>query len=309
MALVAAPRLILVLGATGFLGSFVVKRMILENYSVRVFSRGSENWQDSKVQEYRGKGVDVVIGDIFNEDSLRKALEGVSCVVNLVGAFKETKEISYEDLHVDFVKRLLKLGAESGVQRFIHVSCLGATEDSDCRYYLTKHEGEMLVEKSDLLWTILRPSFMFAERFPLLDLLAPLVKFKLFLPMLGSGTNTVQPVYVGDVANCVVQSIFDRNCVHHSYELVGPDEVTMIELLEQVRGELGLSGPTMNIPSEFSSKTFDLAARALPKSFLSRDFVGIFSHDSNGSQDVMLRHFEVRNIALREYFGKIMESL
>ena len=305
----AAPRLILVLGATGFLGSFVVQRMIQDNYQVKVFTGGSENWQDSKVQQYRAKGLEVVIGDLFKEEALKRALEGVSCIVNLVGTFKESKEVSYESLHVDFVKKVLALGADAGVQRFVHVSCLGATEESDCRYYLTKHAGEKLVENSGLLWTILRPSFMFAEKFPLLDLLSPLVKFKLFLPILGSGTNTLQPVFAGDVANCVSQSIFNRNCVGNSYELVGPDEITMIELLERVREELGIGGPTMNIPSEFSSKTFDLAARALPKSFLSRDFVGIFSHDSNGSQDVMLRHFEVRNIALDDYFAKIMESL
>lgn len=309
MALVASSRLILVLGATGFLGSFVVRRMIIDGYNVRILTRGSENWQDSRVQEFRGKGIDVMIGDIFNDDSLKRSLDGASGVVNLVGSFRESEEISYEKIHVEFLERLLALGAEAGTQRFIQMSCLGATEESECRYFRTRKQAELLVEASKTLWTIFRPSFLFAERFPLLELLRPLIKFKLFLPMIGSGTNKVQPVFAGDVANCVSQSIFERIHVGQSYELVGPDEYTMIELLEMVRGEMGIGGPTMNIPSEFSSKTFNLVAKALPKSFFSKDFVGIFNQDSYGSQDVMLRHFEVRNNALDEYFPKIMESL
>ena len=305
----ATSKIILVLGANGFLGRFVIERMLIEGYQIRVLTGGAADWQDNMISEYRSKGIDVRIGDIFSNQVLEKAVDGVGGIVNLVGSFKATSDVSFEQLHVDLVKRLLDFGTKAGAQRFVQVSCLGTSHETDCAYYTTKKEAEKIVESSNYFWTIFRPSYLFGERFPLLNLLAPLLKFKLFLPVIGSGTNTIQPVYVGDVANCISQSVFDLKTVGQSYELVGPDEFTITELLEKVRGELGIGGPTMNIPSNFSGRTFDLVAKALPKSFFSSDFASIFSHDSNGSQDVMLRHFEVRNIALEQYFPKIMESI
>lgn len=305
----ATSKRILILGANGFLGKFVMKRIFFEGYQARVLTGGSGDWQNNSINEFRTKGAEVIIGDIFDDQVLEKALDGIGGIVNLVGSFQETKEVSFEKLHVDLVKRLIETGSRAGVKRFVHVSCLGATEDSDCQYYLTKWQSEKLVENSDMYWTILRPSYLFGDSFPLLNFLAPLVKFKLFLPMIGSGTNTIQPVFVGDVANCVSQCVFDSKSVEQSYELVGSEQYTMLELLERVREELGIGGPTMNIPSEFSNKTFSMVSKALPKSFLTSDFASIFNHDSNGSQDVMLRHFEVRNITLEQYFPKIMESM
>ena len=305
----ATSKRILVLGACGFLGKFVLKRMVIEGFETRILTRGSDDWQSSLISQYRSQGIDVRIGDIFDDATLQEAMQGVGGIVNLVGTFNDSEDGSFEEVHVDLVKRLLEFGGSAGVQRFVHVSCLGATDNSDSRYFKTKKESEKLVENSSMYWTIFRPSYLFGETFPLLQLLAPLVKFKLFLPVIGSGTNTIQPVYVGDVANCVSQCIFDQKTVRQSYELVGPEQYKMTELLENVRAELGIKGPTMNIPSEFSGRTFDLVAKALPKSFFSSNFASIFSHDSNGSQDVMLRHFEVRNKTLDEYFMKIMDSM
>ncbi|MGD9683762.1 MAG: NAD(P)H-binding protein [Candidatus Obscuribacterales bacterium] len=306
----AEPKLMLVLGAAGFLGSVVVKQMIAEGYQMRVITRGAEDWKDSSISSLRHKGVDVIVGDVTDEETLGRALNGVSAVVNMVGSFKESGGVSFEDLHVRLVKSIVKLGQERGVQRLVHVSCLGAREDTESACFLTKWQGEQIVSKSHLYWTIFRPSFLFGEtRFPLFAYLKPLLTFKLFLPMIGSGTNTVAPVFVNDVASCVTQSIYSRHTVSRSFDLVGPEEYAMVELLEQARKQLGLRGPTMNIPSKLSGQKFEMVARALPKALMNQDLASIMSENSCSSQDVMLKHFEVRNVALEQYFSRLIETL
>ncbi len=309
MAIVSAQKLMLVLGATGFLGRFVIERMLACGYPLRIVTRGGADWQTSSITSWRAKGVDVVMGSITKEEVLQKAIEGTSAVVNLAGCFRETEDVSFEDLNVTTVEQLTALGSKAGVQRFVHISCLGARSDADCRYFLTKWQGENIVRNHKCYWTIFRPSFIFGDYFPLLEHLKPIVTFKLFLPLIGSGTNTIQPIFVEDVADCIVQSIYAKQTVGKSFDLVGPESYQMLELLEMTRKALGLGGPTVNIPSQISGKTMDVMSKALPKSILTNDLAGLMSDDSCGTQDAMVANFRVKNVPMTEYFPTIVEAL
>jgi len=306
---VSAQKLMLVLGATGFLGKFVIDRMLASGYPMRVVTRGGADWRNSRVSSLRQKGVDVIIGDITDDGMIERAVENTSAIVNMLGSFKETGDVSFEDLNVSVVEQLLEHGLAAGVQRMIHVSCLGARPDSDSRYYTSKWEGEELIRNSKSYWTIFRPAFLFGDRFPLLHYLKPVFTFRLFLPVIGTGTNTIQPIFVEDVADCIMQSIYSRQTVGKSFDLVGPDEYQMLEMLEMTRKALGISGPSVNIPSNFSGKTFDMVAKALPRSLLTHDLAGIMGDDVYGSQDEMLANFKVNNVGFEKYFSPIVDSL
>jgi NADH dehydrogenase len=305
----SAQKLMLVLGATGFLGRFVIERMLKCDYPIRVITRGGADWQHSTVSTLRHKGVDVIIGDVTDEKTVAKAVEGTSAIINMAGCFRESAKASFEALNIDTVEWLTKYGLAAKVQRMIHVSCLGAREESDCRYFKTKFDGEEIIRDSKTYWTIFRPSFIFGKTFPLLEHLKPLITFKLFLPVIGSGTNTIQPVFVEDVADCIVQSIYNRDTVGKSFDLVGPEDYQMLELLEMARDELGIGGPTMNLPSQFSGKTLGVMAKALPRSILSNDLAGMMSDESNSTQDAMLANFKIQNVSLQQYFPAIVKSL
>ncbi|MDZ4833595.1 MAG: NmrA family NAD(P)-binding protein [Candidatus Melainabacteria bacterium] len=305
----SAQKLMLVLGATGFLGKFVIDKMIASDYPLRVVTRGGADWQNSTVSSLRHKGVDVIMGDITKQEILERAVEGTSAIVNMAGCFLEARNSSYEEVNVDAVEQLAQVGKAAGVQRVIHVSCLGARRDADCRYFKTKWDGEEIVRDSKQYWTIFRPSFIFGNRFPFLEHLKPVFTFKMFLPVIGSGTNTIQPVFVEDVADCIVQSIYSRECVGKSFDLVGPDDFSMLELLEMSRNALEIGGPTMNLPSQISGKTMGIMAKALPRSILTNDLAGMMSDDSCSTQDDMLGNFQVANASMHDYFPAIVESL
>lgn len=299
----------LVVGATGFLGKYVVDRMCDADYPIRVVTRGSADWQDSNISTLRHKGVDVIMGDIKEPEVQRKAFADVAAVINLLGIMRESEDDNFEELHVDLVKNLLDLSAEFKVQRFIHVSCIGARSDADCQYFLTKWRGEKMVRDSSFYWTIFRPSYLFSDIFPLLSYLSPIIKFKLFLPVIGGGTNSVQPVFVGDLADCIVQSIYNKETVRKSYDIVGPDRYLMVELLENARKGLKIGGPNMNISSHMSGKAFDAIAKAMPRSLLTEDLIGVMSDDSCGSADVMLNTFEVKYESLEDHMPDILKSI
>lgn len=305
----SAQKLMLVLGATGFLGRLVVERMLKLNYPMRVVTRGGGDWQSSVVSTLRHKGVDVIIGNVTDEATIEKAVDGTSAIINMAGSFKETGSVSYENLNVDVVKWLVKYGSAAKVQRLVHVSCLGAHKDSVSRLYRSKWKGEKTVRNCDLFWTVFRPSFMFGDSFPLLDYLKPVFTFKLFLPVIGSGANTIQPVFVEDVADCLVQSIYARETVGKTFDLVGPDQYTMLELLEMSRDSLGLTGSTMNFSADLSGKTLGMMAKALPNTILNSELVGLMGEDSFGSQDEMLANFRVQNVSLQQYLPTIIDSL
>ncbi len=241
--------MILVLGATGLLGGAVMRSLLEREIVARSYTRGSSNWKDTSVAELRRCGVEIVLADVLDEEKLAQAIKDCSVIVNLIGAFKEKDSATFIGTHVDAVRTLLRLAKKAGVQRFIHVSCLGSGEYSGSRYLETKWQSEQLIKRSDLYWTILKPSFMFGETFPLLEWLAPLIKCKPFMPVLGSGLNQIQPVCIDDVARCLVECIYDKNSAFQTYELGGPNVYSLIALMERIRDDLGLSVHSFPLPT------------------------------------------------------------
>ena len=193
--------MILLLGATGFLGGQVLRGLLERRLPVRVFTRGASDWKNASISDLRRRGVEVVIADAMADDRLETAVKDCDAIINLIGAFSDRKNASLDDIHVKLVERLLHHAAVHDVQRLIHVSCLGVAPSEDNRYLSTKWQAEKLIQKADCYWTILRPSFMFGEKFPFVELFGPLLKFPPFYPLVGSGMNEIQPVCVDDVAH------------------------------------------------------------------------------------------------------------
>lgn len=291
-----------------------MKKLIAEGYSLRIVSRGEGDWRDSSASSYKQKGIDVIIGDIAETRVVERAIDNAAAIINLAGILRETKSTNFESLHVEAIEQLTQMALNAGIERMVHVSCLGAHRDSESLCYETKWAGEEIIKESNFLWTIFRPSFLFGERFPLLEELKPLITCKMFLPFVGSGINRIQPIFVNDVASCITQSIYMRESVGQTYDLVGPNQYPIIELLEKVRKELSIPGQTLNIPSNFlenklAAGSIQLASAALPKNFLNGDIIKLAAENSCGSQDVMLKNFEVRNSTLEQYLPKVIESL
>src|SRR5271170_7785337 len=179
--------MILLTGGTGFLGGHIVEALREAKQPLRVLTMGGEDWRSDAVSNLKHMNVDAVVGSMLNPRVVSAALEGCDVVINAAGGLTKSRDMSFRDIHVEAVKVLCEQAAEQGVQRLIHISCLGAGQHSDSEYYRCKWEGEQVVKTSQTYWTIFRPSYLFGDRCEFINMVRPLMKVPFIVPVIGSG--------------------------------------------------------------------------------------------------------------------------
>ena len=225
---------VLVTGAAGFIGRAVVDRLKAMGYPVLALVR-----QESDAKVLAGNGVTVTVGDVLCDDALITALSGKpAAVIQLVG----------RHISVEATARVLAFAERSEVRRYVHMSALGAAQDSRCRYHRRKWVAEELVRNSAMAWTIFRPSVVFGERCDFVKSLELLVRTGPIIPIPGPGRCLLQPIHVEDVAMAVVKSLdLDRDA-GKTYHLGGPETWALNEIIGLVERRLGFRKRRVHFP-------------------------------------------------------------
>lgn len=289
---------ILVVGATGLVGSRVVEQLLTQQQEIRVLVRGKSDWKNNILPQYRRSGIDVMIGDIRDEAITAKAVAGCNAVINCSGLMRGSDEEVYA-INADGTTELVAEAQAAGVQRFIQVSCLGATEHSTAAYFKSKWQGENAVRSSKFYWTVFRPSLIFGPGSCLEETLAFWVKRAPFIVVVGSGLNRFQPVSADIVANCIVQSLFNRDCVGQTYEVVGPESVDLASMLSFTADAYDRPNRLIKIPSFLGIKIASLFAKLNPRSPIDGQVMSIFTAEMLGDHRQMLEKFQVAAIPFR----------
>jgi len=154
-----------------------------------------------------GSQIEVVAGDIHNPNDVERAAEGCGAIINAVGIIAEKGGNTFEAVHVDAMRATLAAASKHRVKRYLLISALGTRKDARSRYYRTKFQGEELLRKSGLDFTIFRPSVMFGPRDRFINLLARIVRTVPVIPVVGAGKNRFQPVFVEELARMVRVSL------------------------------------------------------------------------------------------------------
>jgi uncharacterized protein YbjT (DUF2867 family) len=177
--------------------------------------------------------------DLFDKDSVNRAVAKSNVVINLVGHRYETIHWKYHDTNVKAAYRLAKIAKEAGVERFIHVSCLGASQRAESAFLRTKAEGEEVVRQIYPDAIIMRPAPIFGHEDRFLNRYADLLNFSPIFPNFGRHLDQeVQPIYVVDVAQAILNAITVPGALGKTYELGGPDVFTQRQLIELIRAEI-----------------------------------------------------------------------
>ncbi len=300
--------MMLLLGGTGLLGGHVLRKLREERHPVRLYSRGSRDWRDASVQDVRQKGAELVIADALDLEKLSKAAEGCTAIINLIGAMPPRAGTDMKAVHVQVVKNILKIAEEHHIQRFIHLSCLGADGSNPGDYFRTKYEADKLVRKAELYWTILRPSYLFGDRFPFLEALMPMIRFPICMPIVGSGQYEIQPVHAEDVASCLVSALYDRETVGKEFDLAGPDTFTIQELMELARKAHRMTGSSMNIPAQTASSAADNLGKWLPRASLNVELIQLMLSNSTTDENALTSYFKREPLALSDCFQKVVSA-
>ena len=215
---------VLVLGGSGFVGRHLVAALAAQGTKVTVPSRHRERAKHLLPLPT----VDVVETDIMAPGELEVLAQGRQAVVNLVGILHG----DFERVHVQLPRAVVGACRAGGVKRLLHMSALGAASSAPSEYLRSKALGERVVlDATELAVTVFRPSVIFGPEDAFLNTFACLARFFFVLPI-ACPQARFQPVYVGDVARAMSHALDERDSQGKVYELAGPREYSLRELVE-----------------------------------------------------------------------------
>ena len=256
--------MILVTGATGFVGGPVVRALVEAGEHVRALVRDA-----SGAEALDSVDCELVRGDMTNPSSLRAAVDGCATVVHLV-AILTGKPDDFERVMTAGTRSLLDAARDAGVTRFVQMSALGtseATKDT-VPYYRAKWALEEAVRGSGLGHAILRPSFVFGPEGGALAQFARIARLAPVTPVIGKGTQRLQPIWTDDLARAVTLAV--RRSDDLLVEIGGPDVVDWNDFWSQLKGALGTRRPTLHVPFWFMRPQAAIMER-LPHPPVTRD--------------------------------------
>lgn len=230
------PSQICILGGTGFLGSHLACRLIRDGHRVRVLTRDRYQHRDLWVLP----GLELVNLDVFDAGRLAEALRGCDVAVNLIGILNERGRdgSGFMRAHAQLAATVVGACRSAGVPRLLQMSALRAAEDAPSHYLRSKALAERAIREraGPVAWTIFRPSVIFGPGDSFLNRFATLLALSPVLP-LARGAARFQPVFVGDVVEAMVRSLARADSIGASYELGGPEILSLVALVRYV-GEL-----------------------------------------------------------------------
>jgi uncharacterized protein YbjT (DUF2867 family) len=247
--MIERPRSICIAGGTGFVGQELIYRLTRAGHELRVLTRARSHALDLMTLP----SVELAVGDVYNPDFLRRSIDGADAVINLVGILNERGfgGAGFRRAHVEFTAALLRAMAQTHVPRLLHMSALNADATRGASYYLrTKGEAERLLRGAGaaLDWTIFQPSVIFGPRDSLTNRFAALLRLSAgVLPLARAGTRFA-PIYVGDVTAAFAQALGGGAASHQSYELCGPDVLTLEQIVRVTADAAGLPCHIIRLP-------------------------------------------------------------
>src|SRR5439155_17292287 len=234
-------------GGSGFIGAQIVRALARRGHRIRVAVRRPNLAYKLPMLGDVGQ-IEVVQANIRILASVQRALEGAEACVNCVAVLYESGRQKFQTLHVMGARNIAESAAAAGVGRLVHISALGAGPDSPSKYARTKAAGEAAVREAFPGATIVRPSLVFGQDDHLFNRFASLALISPALPLIGGGHTRFQPVYVGDVAAAIAQTLADPTAPGLTYELGGPGVHSFRELMELTLREIGRKRILLPIP-------------------------------------------------------------
>ena len=295
--------MLLVTGATGFLGRRVVQALHRAGHSpVRCLLHRSPRAGDASPVD----GVEFVHGGVQDPESLAAAMVGVDAVVHLVGIIRERPpSTTFAGVNHVGTRNVAEAAKAAGVKHVVYVSALGARDDARFPYARSKWLGEQEVIGSGVPYTILRPSILFGEGDEFFNTLAALVKMLPVVPVAGSGANRFQPIAADDVARCVATSVLQEAHYGRVAEIGGPRQYTYRELLRVIATTLGVRRLRVHVPVPCMRIAAAVMERVLPRPPVTREQLRYLDLDSVADEDSVEREFGFAPQPLEEGLGYI----
>jgi uncharacterized protein YbjT (DUF2867 family) len=230
---------VLVTGGAGFIGRRLVPALAARGKPVRVLAR----------EAVAVEGAEVVVGDVTRPETLPAALEGVDAVIHLV-AILQGKPEDFARVIGDGTRNVVEAARGAGVRRFVYQSALGLNERSreTIPYFRGKWAAEQAVTGSGLEYVIVRPSFVFAGDGGAFPLFAKLARRAPLTPIVGSGTQRIQPVWIDDMVEVLARAVDEPAAANRTFDLGGPEALDWNAFWARLKEALGVRRPSVHVP-------------------------------------------------------------
>jgi uncharacterized protein YbjT (DUF2867 family) len=237
--------MILVTGGTGFIGPKIVHKLRAEGKDVRCLVRDRR-----RGKQLESWGCELVEGDVTDRASLDRAVAGCDAVIHLVSILAGSRR-DFERVMEQGTRSLVDAAKAAGVRRFILMSALGTSEATRdlVPYYRAKWEMERAARESGLEFVIFRPSFVFGPDGGALQRFTRVARLSPVTPIVGSGRQRLQPIWVDDVAAHFAAAVDKPEASNRTFEIGGPDVVTWNEFWDRLKRARGIRRPSVHVPT------------------------------------------------------------
>lgn len=293
--------MILVTGATGFIGSHLVASLAAQGEQVRCLVRDRKKAEKS----LPGANVELVEGSTIRPETLNAVLEGIDTVVHAAFMTADRKESTgnhYNETNVTGTRNLVKSAQEAGVKRIIEISGLGTKPDKPGSYMQGRYLAEQAVKESTLDWTIIQPSVLFGKGAPFIKGLSDLIASAPVVPLIGGGKIMFQPILVDDVVRVIEHVLKEpEQTKGKTYTIGGPEYYSFSEVFDLLLKTMGKSRPKVYAPMPLVGIGAAVMEAVLPKPPLTRAAMTLFSFDNTTAINSVERDFGFTPVSFRTY--------
>lgn len=270
--------IVTIFGGSGFLGRYVVAQLARRGWQIRVAVRHPRKARYLQPLGDVGQ-ITFIQAPLQDPEAIGAALSGADAAVNLVGLLYERGRQTFSAAHVDGARMIAEAAAANGLKRLVQVSAIGADLRAEANYARSKAAGEAAAKEAYPSVTVLRPSIIFGPEDGFFNRFAAMAKLSPALPLIGGGETKFQPVYVGDVAAAVVESLEGDEAAGKTYELGGPSVYSFKQLMEYLLEVIGKR--RFLVPLPFALAEFEAGfLEWLPVPPLTRDQVKLLKRDN-----------------------------
>jgi NADH dehydrogenase len=293
--------MILITGATGYIGRHLVTRLVSQGERprclVRDTTRAATNLPADKVE--------LVKGDTTSYNSLPDAVRGVDTIVHAAFMTADRKQSSsnhYHTTNVDGTANLVHAAELAGVKRIIELSGLGTKPDKPGSYMQGRYLAEQILEESGVAWTIIRPSVLFGKDAPFIKGLTELIQSSPVVPLIGGGKTMFQPIYIEDVVTIIVKILQEPE--HTSgkiYTIGGPEHYSFSDIFDLLLQATGKHRPKVYAPTPLVAIGAAVMEAVLPRPPLTKAAMTLFSFDNTTVLNSVERDFAFAPTSFRLY--------
>jgi len=306
--------MILVTGASGYVGNNLVRRLVAVGKPVRAMVHSPAK-AEARLADVRDR-IEIVKGDVTRPETLAPLMDGVSAVVHLVAIAIESGGATYEAINTQGTINVVEAARAAGVRRFVNMSQNGADSSLPYRFLASKGRAQDYVAASGLDWTALRPSVIWGPQDEFANVQARLIRLTpLVFPVVGDGQAKFQPVWVGDVVEAVARCLDDDGTIGQELGLGGPEVLTYEAIVKRVLAALDTRRLTVRVPVPLLRPVVKLMEVALPNPPVTTSLLDLLKVDNAVAENALTgvfgitpRPFTPQNLSyMREFTAR--ESL